>query len=72
MATAARAAEMFGPGVTVVDADALRRPDAAHAATTMLRIGPAGDLAHVRHGAQDLAHGPDPQVYLAHLQTSLE
>lgn len=66
-ATAAGARAMFGPGVTVVDADALRHPDAAHAATTMLRIGPAGDLTHVRHGAQDRAHGPDPQAYLAHL-----
>ncbi|CAM5291142.1 hypothetical protein SAVIM338S_00301 [Streptomyces avidinii] len=68
--SAVRATAMFGPGVPVVDADALRRPGAPHAATTMLRIGRGGDLAHVRHGAQDQAHGPDPDAYLAHLRST--
>ncbi|MFF3212644.1 hypothetical protein ACFYYB_18480 [Streptomyces sp. NPDC002886] len=68
--TAARAAAMFGPGVPVVDADALRRPGTPHAATTMLRIGAGGDLAHVRGGAQDRAHGPGPEAYLTHLRAA--
>ncbi|MCX4775634.1 hypothetical protein [Streptomyces sp. NBC_01264] len=68
--TAARATAMFGPGIPVVDADALRHPGTPHAATTMLRIGSGGELAHVRRGAQDRAHGPDPEVYLAHLRAA--
>ncbi|WP_327308882.1 2-isopropylmalate synthase [Streptomyces sp. NBC_01298] len=68
--TAARATAMFGPGIPVVDADALRRPGTSHAATTMLRIGAGGDLAHVRGGAQDRAHGPDPEAYLTHLRAA--
>ncbi|MCX4745004.1 hypothetical protein OG455_05605 [Kitasatospora sp. NBC_01287] len=67
-ADAAEAAAMFGPGVTVTDGDALRDTRAPHAATTMLRIAPDGELAHIRHGAQDRAHGPDPARYLAHLR----
>ncbi|HEX4833226.1 MAG TPA: hypothetical protein VH478_19270 [Trebonia sp.] len=63
-ATAARAAAMFGPGTPVTDADHARDAGAAHAATTMLRIAPDGALAHVRHGAQDQAHGAGPGRYL--------
>lgn len=56
-------------GLDVVkEADALRRPGARHAATTMLRIGSEGDLALVRRGAQ--AHGPDPDLYLARLRAA--
>lgn len=44
----------------------LRRADTPHA-TTMLRIAPDGTLTHVRHGAQDHAHGPDTSRYLEHL-----
>ncbi|WP_327257824.1 hypothetical protein [Streptomyces sp. NBC_01244] len=68
--TAARATAMFGPGIPVVDADALRHPGTPHAATTMLRIGSGGDLALVRRGAQDRAHGPDPDLYLARLRAA--
>lgn len=68
--TAARATAMFGSGIPVVDGDALRSPGAPHAATTMLRIGSGGDLAHVRRGAQDQAHGPEPEVYLARLRAA--
>lgn len=68
--TAARATAMFGPGIPVVDAEALRRPGTPHAATTMLRIGSGGDLEHVRRGAQDQAHGPEPEAYLAHLRAA--
>lgn len=67
-ASAALTRAMFGPGIPVVDADAVRHPGAAHAATTMLRIGRGGDLTHVRPGAQDRAHGPDPDTYLAPLR----
>ncbi|BDH05308.1 hypothetical protein [Streptomyces seoulensis] len=66
--TATRAAAMFGPGVPVTDADHLRSAGTPHAATTMLRIAPDGSLTHVRHGAQDHAHGPDPSRYLEHLE----
>ncbi|MFJ9516846.1 hypothetical protein ACIRPK_01015 [Kitasatospora sp. NPDC101801] len=66
-ATAARAAAMFGPDVPVTDGDGLRDLDAPHAATTMLRIAPDGALSHVRPGAQDRAHGPDPGRYLDRL-----
>ncbi|GAA1234640.1 hypothetical protein GCM10009665_26070 [Kitasatospora nipponensis] len=68
-ATAPQATAMFGPDVPVTDADALRRRDTPHAATTMLRIAPDGDLTHVRAGAQDRAHGSDPARYLALLRT---
>ncbi|MGW3339155.1 hypothetical protein ACWDCL_16960 [Streptomyces sp. NPDC001009] len=66
--TATRAAAMFGPGVPVTDADHLRSAGTPHSATTMLRIAPDGNLTHVRHGAQDHAHGPDPSRYLEHLE----
>ncbi|MFD7028582.1 hypothetical protein ACFWAR_11180 [Streptomyces sp. NPDC059917] len=69
-ATAAEATAMFGPGVAVVDADALRESGAPHAATTMLRISREGELAHVRGGAQDRAHGPDPALYLERLRAA--
>jgi len=69
-ATAAQALAMFGPGVPVAAAEMLRCPETAHAATTMLRIAPDGDLAHIRRGAQDRAHGADPADYLAHLRTT--
>ncbi|MEU3464345.1 Sua5/YciO/YrdC/YwlC family protein [Streptomyces sp. NPDC006733] len=65
--TAARAAAMFGPDIPVTDADHLRDPRVPHAATTMLRITPDGALHHIRHGAQDHAHGPDPRSYVDHL-----
>ncbi|MEU8788292.1 hypothetical protein [Streptomyces sp. NPDC048643] len=68
--TAALAAAMFGPDIPVTDADRLRDTDAPHHATTMLRIAPDGTLAHVRHGAQDRAHGADPALYLDHLRTA--
>ncbi|GAB7184608.1 hypothetical protein ATKI12_4439 [Kitasatospora sp. Ki12] len=67
-ATAPQATAMFGPETPVTDADTLRRTGTPHAATTMLRITPGGDLAHIRHGAQDQAHGSDPNRYLAHLR----
>ncbi|MFF0391539.1 hypothetical protein ACFYS8_23070 [Kitasatospora sp. NPDC004615] len=67
-ATAPQAAAMFGPDTPVTDADTLRNTDTPHAATTMLRITPDGDLAHIRHGAQDRAHGSDPNRYLEHLR----
>ncbi|WP_329586715.1 hypothetical protein OG500_36355 [Kitasatospora sp. NBC_01250] len=70
-ATAAQAAAMFGPGIPITDADRLRSTDTPHAATTMLRIAPDGQLTHVRPGAQDRAHGPDPARYLEHLGTSV-
>lgn len=66
-ATTAEAAAMFGPGIPIADADVLRVPGTPHAATTMLRIAPDGALTHIRHGAQDRAHGPDPAVYLERL-----
>ncbi|MGW0964677.1 hypothetical protein [Streptomyces sp. NPDC002516] len=66
---AAQAATMFGPDIHITDADALRDIDAPHHATTMLRIAPDGTLTHVRHGAQDRAHGPDPAQYLEYLRT---
>ncbi|QMU70490.1 hypothetical protein [Streptacidiphilus sp. P02-A3a] len=66
-ATAAQAAAMFGPGIPVTDADHLRDPGTPHAATTMLRIAPDGALAHIRHGAQDRAHGTNSARYLEHL-----
>lgn len=69
-ATATQATAMFGPDIPVTDADHLRDPHAAHAATTMLRIAPDGALTHIRHGAQDRAHGPDPTVYLDQLRTA--
>jgi L-threonylcarbamoyladenylate synthase len=69
-ATASRAAAMFGPGVPVTDADHLRDAGTPHAATTMLRITPDGVLTHIRHGAQDQAHGPDPARYLEWLRTA--
>ncbi|WP_328302405.1 hypothetical protein OG389_32820 [Streptomyces sp. NBC_00435] len=68
--TAARATAMFGPGVPVVDADHLRCPGTPHAATTMLRMGTGGDLSHVRRGAQDRAHGADPDAYPAYLRAT--
>lgn len=61
---------MFGPGIPVVDADALRHAGTPHAATTMLRIDSGGDLTLVRHGAQDGAQGPDPALYLARLRAA--
>ncbi|MFG3043288.1 hypothetical protein ACGFYZ_40965 [Streptomyces sp. NPDC048330] len=67
-ATASQATAMFGSGAPVTDADALRNTGTPHAATTMLRITPAGDLDHIRHGAQDQAHGSDPDRYLEHLR----
>ncbi|MER5884870.1 hypothetical protein ABT160_13655 [Streptomyces sp. NPDC001941] len=65
--TAARAAAMFGPGIPVTDADHLRDTDTPHAATTMLRIAPDSALTHIRHGAQDRAHGTDPARYMEYL-----
>ncbi|WP_152645076.1 hypothetical protein [Kitasatospora griseola] len=59
---------MFGPDIPVTDADTLRHTDTPHAATTMLRITPDGDLAHIRHGARDQAHGSDPNRFLQHLR----
>ncbi|MEV7770189.1 hypothetical protein [Kitasatospora sp. NPDC086791] len=70
-ATAPQATAMFGPDTPVTDADTLRHTDTPHAATTMLRITPDGDLAHIRHGAQDEAHGCDPNRYLEHLRTAI-
>lgn len=67
-ATALQATAMFGPDVPVTDADTLRHPDTPHAATTMLRIAPDGDLTHIRHGAQDQACGGDPNRYLERLR----
>jgi tRNA A37 threonylcarbamoyladenosine synthetase subunit TsaC/SUA5/YrdC len=69
-ATAARAVAMFGPDIPVADADSLRETGIPHSATTMLRIAPDGTLAHVRHGAQDQAHGADATAYLDQLRTS--
>ncbi|MEW1723434.1 hypothetical protein [Streptomyces sp. NPDC093109] len=77
-ATAARAAEMFGPDVPVTDADILRDTGSGsgtgtgtpHAATTTLRIAPDGTLTHIRHGAQDRAHGSDPTAYLERLRAA--
>ena len=75
-ASAAQATAMFGPDVPVLNADRLRDADAAHAAhavhaaTTMLRITHDGELIHIRHGAQDRAHGPDPAAYLEHLRAT--
>ncbi|MFC1411781.1 hypothetical protein ACEZCY_21225 [Streptacidiphilus sp. N1-12] len=69
-ATAAEALTMFGSEVPVTAAEGLRRPDAVHAATTMLRIAHDGELAHIRGGAQDRAHGADPADYLAHLRAT--
>ncbi|MEV6019201.1 MULTISPECIES: hypothetical protein [unclassified Streptomyces] len=67
-ATAVQASTMFGPDIHITDADALRDIGTPHHATTMLRIAPDGTLTHVRHGAQDRAHGPDPAQYLEHLR----
>ncbi|MFJ7206968.1 hypothetical protein ACIQWR_25980 [Streptomyces sp. NPDC098789] len=69
-ATAAEARAMFGPGVAVVDGDALRESGTTHAATTMLRISRDGELAHVRGGAQDRAHGSHPALYLERLSAA--
>ena len=69
-ATASAAAAMFGPGIPVADADSLRESDTPHTATTMLRIAPSGALTHVRRGAQDQAHGADPDLYLERLRTT--
>ncbi|HEV2637298.1 MAG TPA: hypothetical protein VGX23_19250 [Actinocrinis sp.] len=69
-ATAAQAAAMFGPDIHVTDSDHLRNTGTAHAATTMLRIAPDGTLTHIRQGAQDQAHGPDPASYLKWLLTT--
>ncbi|MFJ2904610.1 hypothetical protein ACIQOU_19760 [Streptomyces sp. NPDC091279] len=66
-ANVAEATAMFGPGIPVTDADHLRDTSAPHAATTMLRIAPDATLTHVRRGAQDQTHGPDPAAYMAHL-----
>ncbi|MFD5559261.1 hypothetical protein [Kitasatospora griseola] len=71
-ATAPQAAAMFGPGTPVTDADTLRHTDTPHAATTMLRITPDGDLAHIRSGAQDQAHGSDPNRYLERLRKTTD
>ncbi|MFC8967255.1 hypothetical protein [Streptomyces sp. NPDC057094] len=68
--TAVHASTMFGPDIHITSADALRDIDTPHHATTMLRIASDGTLTHVRHGAQDLAHGPDPVQYLEHLRTA--
>ncbi|MFJ4479513.1 Sua5/YciO/YrdC/YwlC family protein [Streptomyces xanthochromogenes] len=65
--TATHATAMFGPDIPVVDADRLRDTGTLHAATTMLRIASDGTLTHIRHGAQDHAHGSNPQHYLRHL-----
>jgi L-threonylcarbamoyladenylate synthase len=69
-ATAAQARIIFGVHVPVVDADALHDADRPHSSTTMLRIAPDGNLALVRHGAQDTANGRDPDAYLKRLRTA--
>jgi tRNA A37 threonylcarbamoyladenosine synthetase subunit TsaC/SUA5/YrdC len=68
-ATADQAAAMFGPHTPVTDADHLHDATTPHAATTTLRIAPDGALTHIRRGAQDQAHGPDPTHYLERLRT---
>jgi len=55
--------------VPVVDGDALRDLSQPHSSTTMLRIAPDGDLTLVRHGAQNVANGPDVPSYLKRLRT---
>jgi tRNA A37 threonylcarbamoyladenosine synthetase subunit TsaC/SUA5/YrdC len=67
-ATAAEAAEIFGGDAVVVDGDAFRDTRAAHAASTMIRVTPAGELLLHRSGAQDQSSGLDPAVYLGLLR----
>jgi tRNA A37 threonylcarbamoyladenosine synthetase subunit TsaC/SUA5/YrdC len=68
VSSAARAREVFPPEVHVLDlSDGL--PAADRRATTTLRVGRGGTLAHTRSGAQDHAHG-GPEAYLAHLRRS--
>ncbi|WP_370346460.1 hypothetical protein [Catenulispora sp. MAP5-51] len=71
-ATAALATAMFGPDIPVVDGDGLRDTAVPHAATTMLRIAHDGGLTHIRPGAQDRAHGPDPAAYLGYLRNAAQ
>lgn len=68
VATAAAATAMFGPGIPVVDGDALRDFNRPHGATTMLRIARGGELTLVRHGIQDTGYGRDPAAYLERLR----
>ena len=62
--SAARAREMLGPDVPVVDGDALRDLSVAHSASSMIRVAPDGALHLHRHGAQDAASGLPPAAYL--------
>lgn len=66
VASPAQAREMFPGDVHVLDLDD-GRPVEGRRATTTLELRADSSLAHVRHGAQDHAHG-GPSAYLAHLE----
>ncbi|MCG8920685.1 hypothetical protein L6E12_33485 [Actinokineospora sp. PR83] len=65
VASAAQARETFADHVHVLDLDD-GRPTEDRRATTTLELRPDRTLTHIRHGAQDHAHG-GPDAYLAHL-----
>lgn len=64
-ASAAEAIDNMGPDTVVVDADALRDLGRPHAASTMVRIDPGGELHLHRSGAQDA--GLEPAEFLDRL-----
>lgn len=66
-ASAAEAVGIVGTDAPVVNADALRDLGRAHAASSMLRIAPDGELSLYRRGANDAASGLDPETYLRQL-----
>jgi tRNA A37 threonylcarbamoyladenosine synthetase subunit TsaC/SUA5/YrdC len=66
-ASAAEAVAMVGTAAPVVNADAFRDLGRAHAASSMVRVAPDGELCLYRRGANDAASGLDPEAYLRHL-----
>ena len=65
--SAADAARTLGARAPVIDGDALRDPRRVHAASTMVRVAPDGQLGLYRRGAQDAASGLDIDAYLGRL-----
>lgn len=67
VASAADAARTLGARAPIIDGDALRDPRRVHAASTMVRVTPDGQLGLYRRGAQDAASGLDIDAYIGRL-----
>jgi tRNA A37 threonylcarbamoyladenosine synthetase subunit TsaC/SUA5/YrdC len=61
--TAAEAGLAFGDDLVVLDGDARRDQSRPHGSTTIIRLGPAGDVAVGRPGINNQSFGTDLNAY---------